>query len=215
METDKKIQEDVMLEIDWDPEVDSAGVGVAVEDGIVTLSGQVGSYWAKKAAEKAAKRVNGVKGVAQDIVVTYPGMKRTDTDIADAAAHSIKWNTTIPEEQVKVKVENGWVVLDGEVTWNFQKNAAEHAVEKIKGVEGVSNLITIKPRVEASVVKSAIKSALERSAEIEAEKIEVETEGNKVVLRGKVRTWSERDEIQKAAWSAPGVTQVENHLTLF
>lgn len=201
-----------MNEIDWDPEVDSEDIGVAVEDGVVTLSGQVGSYWTKKAAEKAAKSVKGVKGVAQEIIVTYPGMDRTDTDIANAAVHSIKWNTTIPDEAVKVKVENGWVLLDGEVNWNFQKMAAENAVEKIKGVLGVSNLIVVKPRVQASIVKSTIKRALERRADLEADEIEVETKDNTVVLRGKVKTWSERAEVQRAAWSAPGVTSVVNNL---
>lgn len=214
METDKKIQEDVMYELEWDPEVDSTDIGVAVEEGIVTLSGQVDSYWTKKSAENAAKRVKGVKGVAQDIIVEYTGMERTDKDIAEAAVYSVKYNTTIPTDAVKVKVENGWVVLEGEVNWNFQKNAAENAVEKIKGVEGVTNLITVKPRVQASIVKSTIKRALERRADVEAEQIEVETENNKVILRGKVKTWSERAEVQRAAWSAPGVTNVENHLVI-
>ena len=211
---DKQIQQNVISELDWDPEVDSNEIGVAVEDGVVTLSGQVGSYWTKKAAEKAAKRVTGVRGIAQDIIVTYTGMKRTDKDIADAAVHSIIWNTTIPDEAVTVKVENGWVVLDGEVDWNFQKKAAENAVERIKGVEGVSNLIVIKPKVTSSVVKSTIKQALERRAEVEASHIQIETEGSKVILRGKVKTWSERSEVQKAAWAAPGVTSVENYLVI-
>jgi len=214
MITDKTIQEDVMLEIDWDPEVDSTEIGVAVEDGIVTLSGQVDSYWTKKAAERAAKRVSGVKGVAQDIIVKYPGMDRTDTDIADAAVRAIKWNTTVPDEAVKVKVENGWVVLDGSVVWNFQKTAAESAVEKIKGVSGVSNLITITPKVQASIVKNTIKRALERRADVEAEGIEVETKNSTVILNGTVKTWGERAEVQQAAWSAPGVTSVENNLAV-
>lgn len=211
---DKKIQEDVMQELQWDPEVNGPEIGVAVVDGIVTLSGQVDSYWTKKAAENAAKRVRGVRGIAEDIVVTYLGMERTDTDIADAIARTVKWSTSIPEEMVKVKVENGRVALEGEVTWEYQRSALENQVSKIKGVTGVSNYITIKPRVQATLVKSAIKRALERSADIEAEKIEVETEGNKVVLRGKVRTWNERGEVGRAAWSSPGVTDVENHLVI-
>lgn len=214
MTTDKKIQEDVLKELSWDPEVDSEEIGVAVEDGIVTLSGRVDSYWTKKAAENAAKRVKGVKGVAQDIVVKYPGMDRTDTDIADAAVRAIKWNTTIPDEMVTVKVENGWVVLEGDVHWNFQKRAAENIVEKLKGVEGVSNLITIKPRVQASIVKATIKHALERRADVEANEIEVEAKDSTIVLRGKVKSWSERAEVQRAAWSAPGVTKVENNLII-
>jgi len=214
MITDKTIQEDVLLEIDWDPEVEAAEIGVAVEDGIVTLSGQVDSYWTKKAAERAAKRVKGVKGVAQEIIVKYAGMPQTDTDIADAAVRAIKWNTTIPDEAVTVKVENGWVVLEGMVAWNFQKKAAEHTVEKIKGVSGVSNLISVKPKVQASIVKNTIKRALERRADIEAEGIEVEAKDSTVVLRGTVKSWGERAEVQKAAWSAPGVSSVENNLTV-
>ena len=212
--TDKDIQENVMRELEWDPEVNSSEVGVAVEDGIVTLSGQVDSYWIKKAAEKAAKRVKGVKGIAQEIAVSYLGMAPTDKDIAESAVHSIKWDTTIPDEAVTVKVENGWVTLDGEVNWHFQKVAAENVIETMKGVKGVTNLITIKPRVQASIVKSAIKTALERRADIEAEQVEVTTENNTVTLRGSVKTWSERNEIQKAAWSAPGVTRVDNQLVI-
>lgn len=214
MNSDKKIQEDVMRELDWDPEVDSEAIGVAVEDGVVTLSGQVDSYWTKKAAERATKGVKGVKGIAQEIHVRYPGMDRTDTDIAEAAVRALKWNTTIPGEAVKVKVEHGWVILDGEVHWNFQKKAAEHAVEKIKGVLGVSNLIVVKPRVQASIVKDTVRRALERRADVEADDIEVETRDSKVILRGKVKSWSERAEVQRAAWSAPGVTNVENNLTI-
>jgi osmotically-inducible protein OsmY len=212
--TNKQIQEDVMNELEWDPEVDSSEVGVAVEDGIVTLSGEVKSYAAKLAAEKAAKRVRGVKGIAQEIVVKYIGMARTDADIADAAVNAIKWNTTIPDDKVTVKVEKGWVTLEGEVEWDYQRRAAERTVEKIKGVKDVTNLITIKPRVQSSIVKGNIKRALERRADIEADNIEVETEGNNVVLRGSVGTWNEREEAQRAAWSAPGVMHVDNHLTV-
>src|SRR3989344_1267708 len=215
MKTDKKIQEDVMRELEWDPEItDATDIGVAVEDGIVTLSGQVGSYWEKEAAEKAAKRVKGVTGVAQEMVVKYAGMPRTDADIADATVNSIKWNTTIPNEKVTVKVENGWVTLEGEVEWEYQKIAAKNTVEKIKGVKDVSNLITIKPKVQAPIVKNKIKDALERSADIEADRIQVETEGNKVILKGKVRTWSEMNEVERAAWSAPGAMSVEDNMTI-
>lgn len=213
--TDKQIQKAVMDELEWDPEVvDSAEIGVAVEDGIVTLSGEVGSYWTKKAAEEAAKRVEGVKGIAQEIVVKYAGMERTDADIADAAVNSIKWNTTIPDDKVKVKVENGWVTLEGEVEWEYQKESAESAVEKIKGVKGIYNHITVKPRVDVAVVKDKIKDALERAADIEADNIEIETEGSKVILRGTVDSWSEKEAVEQAAWRAPGVYSVDNRLTI-
>ena len=212
--TDKQIQEDVMRELEWDPEVESSEIGVAVEDGIVTLNGEVDSYWTKRAAEKAAKRVKGVKGIAQEIIVAYQGMERTDTDIANAAVNSIKWNTMIPDNKITLKVEKGWVTLEGELEWEYQRKSAEHAVEKIKGVKGISNFLSIKPKIQASIVKSTIKNALERAADIEADGIEVEAEGNKVILRGKVRTWSERSEAQRAAWSAPGVFSVDNRLTI-
>lgn len=211
---DKKIQEDVLLELEWDPEVNSSEIGVAVIDGIVTLSGQVDSYWTKKAAEDAAFRVKGVRGVAEDIVVTFIGMERTDTDIVDAVTRSIKWNTSIPDESLDVKVENGRVTLEGEVAWEYQRKAAEDQAARITGVTGVNNYIKIKPRVQASIVKNSIQRALERSAEIEADRIDVSTEGTTVVLRGKVRTWSERNEVQRAAWSTPGVDRVENHLVI-
>lgn len=212
--TDKQIQENVMRELEWDPEVDSSKIGVSVEDCIVTLSGEVGSYWVKRAAESAVKRVKGVKGIAQEILVKYQGMERTDTDIVDAAVNSIKWNTTIPDNTVTVKVEKGWITIEGDVEWEYQRNAAETAVEKIKGVKGVNNLISIKPRIRTSIVKNAIKNALERAADIEATNIEVEADGNKIILRGTVRTWAERGEVQRAAWSAPGVLSVDNQLTI-
>ena len=141
-------------------------------------------------------------------------MPRTDADIADAAVNSIKWNTSVPEEKVRVKVENGRLTLDGEVEWAYQKDSAQDAVEIITGVKGVDNLITIKPRIQASIVKSSIKQALERAADIEAEGIEVETEGNKITLRGTARTWAERNEAQRAAWKTPGVYCVDNRLTI-
>ncbi|HEY4513656.1 MAG TPA: BON domain-containing protein [Candidatus Paceibacterota bacterium] len=215
MKTDKQIQQDVMDELEWDPEIDSSEIGVAVRNGIVTLSGQITSYAKKLAAEKAAKRIKEVKGIAEELVVKIPSHgKRTDSEIADAIVRALKWNTSIPDEKIKVKVEDGWVTLEGELNWEFQKDQAKQVVGEITGVVGIANLVTIKPRVKTDVVKGKIKEALERSADVEADRIQVEAEGSKVILKGKVRTWSEMNEVERAAWSAPGVTSVEDNMTL-
>jgi osmotically-inducible protein OsmY len=215
MKSDQQIQTDVMDELKWDPILDSAEIGVAVKNGVVTLSGQVSSYAKKIAAENAVKRVRDVKGLAEEISVKLPiDGRRTDAEIAAAALNALKWNSNVPDDKITLKVENGWLTLEGQLDWQFQKDAAALAVDGIIGVKGVSCLITIKPKIEIPVVRDNIKKALERSADIEADRIIIETQGNKVTLRGKARSWSERNEVERAAWCAPGVMAVEDELVI-
>lgn len=215
MKTDSEIQKDVMAELKWEPFLNATEIGVAVHDGIVTLSGYVSTYAKRYAAEKAAWRVKGVKAVAEKLEVRLgPDGKLTDEEVASSIISTLKWHTTIPDEQIKVRVSDGWVYLDGQVDWNYQRVAAGNAIRSLKGVRGVSNLITIKPVINVAGVKDNIRQALERSADVEASHIQVETKGNEVVLKGNIRSFEERRAAEQAAWSAAGVVSVKDELVI-
>jgi len=213
MRTDSKIKEDVLDELAWQPDIDETQIGVIVENGIVTLTGTVDSYSKKVAAEKAIKGVFGVKAVAEDIEVKYGNSyKRTDKEIAKAVVAALKWNFSVPEDKVKVKVENGWVYLSGEVKWSYQKDSAKNAVQHLLGVKYVANNIMIKQAIEPVNIENRIKKAFERSADIDAKDINVTTHDHTVKLSGKVHSLKEKEEARTAAYYAPGVYKVENEL---
>jgi osmotically-inducible protein OsmY len=208
-----QLQRNVLAELDWDPRVNAAKVGVTVDDGVVTLTGTVDSYADKIAAEKIVMRVVGVRALANDLSVTLPTTaKRSDTDLAKAAVQALDWDVRIPQKRITATVRDGWVSLEGEVEWNFQREEAGKSVRRLKGVIGVSNMITVKPRLKATDVKTKIEEALTRNAEIDAQHIKVAVDGSKVILTGTVRSWAEREDAQHAAWAARGVANVDNRI---
>lgn len=215
--TDEGIRSDVLRELKFDARVQSNEIGVAVKDGIVTLTGYVDSFVKKWAAEEAAHRVLGVNAVANDIEVRLAGMsERTDADIAAAVTRALEWDAWVDVDKFEVTVSKGWVTLKGEVEWGFQRADAERAARRITGVRGVSNLITVRPRQKPSPdeMKQKIEDALVRSAEMDAKRIAVDVAGDKVILSGTVRSWAEKMEAERAAWSGPGVASVENRISV-
>ena len=210
---DSEIRRKVLAELDWDPSIDASAVGVAVKDGVVTLTGSIANYWQKKEVERGVKRVIGVQAVAEDLAIKLPGTAaRSDADIAHSVLTGLRFNVAVPADSVKVMVENGWVTLDGEVEWQYQKSAAENAIKYLMGVKGVTNSISLRPRASAADVKAKIENAFARRAQLDANQIRVEATDNKVILRGSVHSWDEKDDAERAAWAAPGVTKVENNV---
>ena len=211
----KRLRQAVMDELEFDPRIDAANIGVAVDDGIVTLSGHVGSYVEKVAAEKAARRIKGVRALAEELEVRYPNDKKTaDDEIAKRAIKILEWYDLIPKHAIQVTVQRGLVVLSGEVRWQYQKKWAEQAVRKLSGITGVINNIVIKPAVYQSDIQKEIEEALARHAEIEAQDIRVTVREGNVSLEGKVDSWEERRAVENAAWSVAGVQAVDDRLTI-
>jgi osmotically-inducible protein OsmY len=213
MKTDAQLKKDVQSELEWDASVNATQVGVAVKDGVVTLSGHLDTYAEKLAIEKAVQRVEGVQALALELDIKLaPGHVRSDSEIAAAAESAFKWHALVPDELIKVKVEKGWVTLSGEVEWDYQRREAENAVRPLTGVVGVSNYVTLRQRTTPADITSRIRGALTRQAERESKNITVSLSGSTVTLRGSVHSWAERSAAQGAAWSAPGVTGVLNEL---
>lgn len=215
MKTDTQIKRDVEDELRWDPRVNESEIGVAVKDGVVTLSGYVPNYAQRTAAEHDAERVSGVRAIAEELKVKLPGtIEFTDTDIARRAVDALEWDVEVPASRIRARVDKGWITLEGDADWQFERMAAERAVRNLSGVVGVSNFIRIKPRVSTYDVSRRIKEALQRSAAADAASIDVEANDGRVTLRGKVSSWTERQDAERAAWAANGVTTVDDFITI-
>ena len=213
--TDKDLKQHVQNALDYEPGVDASDIGVSVDEGVVTLRGNVGSYREKIAAERVALRVYGAKAIANDLAVRLVSdYQRTDTEIAQAAVNALKWHTAVPDDRVTITVKNGWIALAGTLEWQYQKDAAGRALRDLTGVKGVTNDIRVQSRVKAIDVRDKIEAAFKRSAEIDARRVNVTAQDGKVILSGNVHSWAERREAEQAAWAAPGVSQVEDRLAV-
>jgi len=212
-ETDTQLRDAVLRQLEWAPEVESKDISVAAKDGVVTLTGFVHNYFEKTAAEKAAKSVYGVQAVANDIEVK-PGTTRTDPEIARDLVNAMKIDVSVPDDRIKISVRDAVVTLEGNVEWNFQRASAESTARKVNGIRGLTNRIVVKPKISTENVKNKIEDALRRSAEVDARRIIVTAQDGTVHLYGNVRSWVEKDEAQRAAWAAPGVAEVVNHLNI-
>jgi len=215
MRLDSDIKRDVEDELRWDSDIDATDIGVSVQSGVVTLIGFVRSYAQKTQAERDAKRVAGVVGVANDLEVRLPVLdERPDPEIARDAVSALKAELPYSSENIKVVAKGGWLTLEGAVEWNYARERAESAVKRIRGVKGVTNMISLKPKATPYEIKRKIEDAFRRSAELDASRITVEANGSEVILRGTVKSWAERQEAERAAWAAPGVTRVDNRITI-
>ena len=212
---DRDIREAVEQALDWEPMIDGKAIGVSVDDAVVTLTGHVATYAEKREAEKVSGAVRGVRAVVCELKVILPTQhERTDEDIARAIVHALEWDVAVPNDRIKVHVEQGWVILKGTVDYKYHQIAAENAIRNLAGVTGITNHIKFNPTATPSEVKAKIEGALRRGAESEAKKIQVEVSGHRVVLTGKVHNWRERRDAERAAWSAPGVAEVDDHLVI-
>ena len=215
MRSDSEIERDVREELKWDPDLNADDIAVSVKNGVVTLAGFVPSYSDRLEAEAAAKRVAGVLAVANDLEVRLPAIdQRPDPDIARDAVAALKAELPISYDRIKVIVKDGWITLEGAVEWQYQKTTAENAVRNVKGVKGVTNVIRVKPKIEPSELQRKIMEAFKRNAELDANRITVEANGSEVILKGTVRSWIEREEAERVAWSAPGITKVEDRIVV-
>lgn len=215
MKSNIQLRRDVLDELEWEPSIDASKIGVAAKDGVVTLTGEVLHYMDTNEAERLVKRVAGVKAVANEIQARTPGFGgQNDREVAEAALTALKWHTSIPSDKVKVTVRNGFLTLEGNVDWQYQREAAMNAVRSLKGVKGVANLITLAAKPQPKDVKAKIEAAFKRSAEVDAEHVRVDSHGGEIILEGKVGSWTEMSEAERVAWAAPGVASVDNELTV-
>ncbi|MDB6097136.1 MAG: Osmotically-inducible protein precursor [Francisellaceae bacterium] len=215
MKSDQQIHTEVIEKLNFEPMINEKNIAISIHEGIATVGGTVKSYAEKLATERAIRSIKGVKALADELKVSFlSGIQKSDPELAKTAAQALTWDILVPSEDIKVTVDNGWLTLSGKVKWNFQKMAAERAIRNLQGVSGITNEIVIKPQVSPVEVKDKITKEFERNASIDAANIQVEVEGTRVILNGKVRSWTEIQEAKRAVWSIPGITELQNNLTI-